>query len=199
MVTIIPARGNGALIDLRVFFLGMKMNSCTVITVGLWQFRREMVVGISGSWIGTERSNANGNRCLLRHRFRLPISPNAAVSPAKLKPLPPGASIVDVGVQFEFGDRISEICGAEGERQIVQTGGPCSSTGKDKNRLEGTLLGMLDENDARVKQAEEHRETSATSSQERTQKEGRPVSPGTLGLMCDEQETVFAAASPLMI
>nr|GMD41259.1 protein tesmin/TSO1-like CXC 5 isoform X1 [Ipomoea batatas]GME01948.1 protein tesmin/TSO1-like CXC 5 isoform X1 [Ipomoea batatas]GME06434.1 protein tesmin/TSO1-like CXC 5 isoform X1 [Ipomoea batatas]GME06440.1 protein tesmin/TSO1-like CXC 5 isoform X1 [Ipomoea batatas] len=47
---------------------------------------------------------------------------------------------------------------------------------------------------ARVKQAEEHRETSATSSQERTQKEGRPVSPGTLGLMCDEQETVFPIA-----
>nr|GME13567.1 hypothetical protein Iba_scaffold14541.2CG0510 [Ipomoea batatas] len=32
MVTIVPARGNGALIDLRVFFLGTKMNSCTAIT-----------------------------------------------------------------------------------------------------------------------------------------------------------------------
>lgn len=88
-----------------------------------------------------------------------------------------------------------------------------------------------DENDARVKQAEEHGETSATTSQERLGNlkdslgkalpdycssencvekassdepningahlsEGRPVSPGTLALMCDEQETVFAAASP---
>ncbi|XP_031120663.1 uncharacterized protein LOC116023788 [Ipomoea triloba] len=35
----------------------------------------------------------------------------------QLKPLP-GASIVDVGVQFEFGDRISKTCGAKGERQI---------------------------------------------------------------------------------
>nr|GMD23946.1 hypothetical protein Iba_chr08bCG10130 [Ipomoea batatas] len=32
MATIVPARGNGALIDLRVFFLGTKMNSCTAIT-----------------------------------------------------------------------------------------------------------------------------------------------------------------------
>nr|GME08187.1 protein tesmin/TSO1-like CXC 5 [Ipomoea batatas] len=90
---------------------------------------------------------------------------------------------------------------------------------------------LADENDARVKEAEEHRETSATSSQERLgdlkdslgkalpdysssencvekassdepdadathMSEGRPVSPGTLALMCDEQETVFAAASP---
>ncbi|XP_019151410.1 PREDICTED: protein tesmin/TSO1-like CXC 5 isoform X2 [Ipomoea nil] len=89
---------------------------------------------------------------------------------------------------------------------------------------------LSDENDARAKQAEEHRETSTTSSQERLgvskdslgkdlpgysssencvekassdepdvdgthMSEGRPVSPGTLALMCDEQETVFAAAS----